>query len=150
MLFFFANSDNLIIFVDLPFISTGIIALVLLVTRFGSFDKSKFRVFDSISTRIGFAPVISIAFADATKVKSGTITSSPFPTPKDLSPTYNAVVPLVTAVAYLQPTNFANIFSNLLVFFASVYHPESKTSSISFRSSLPNDGSICLILFKSS
>ena len=77
------------------------IALVFLVIFFtidsGSIVKSSFK----ISTKTGFAPVDAIAFALATNVKDGTITSSPFLISNAYSAACNAAVPEFTAIAYL-------------------------------------------------
>jgi len=52
--------------------------------------------------------------AVATKVKSGTITSSPGPTPAANKAACNAAVPEFTAIACLTPINSANKRSNSL------------------------------------
>jgi len=54
-------------------------AFVFLLTDLDILFKSKFSAFFSISTRIGFAPVASTEFGEATNVRSGTTTSSPLP-----------------------------------------------------------------------
>ena len=68
-------------------------------------DKKKFSLLISVIT--GFALDAITAFASATNVKSGTITSSLAAIPSAFNPTYYAVVPLVTAMAYFVPTKLA-------------------------------------------
>ena len=56
----------------------------------------------STSTMTGFAPVRSTALIVATKVRSGTITSSFFPIPSAFKERCNADVALETPTAYLE------------------------------------------------
>ena len=74
----------------------------------------------SISTNTGLAPVSTTALGDATKVKSGTITSSPIPTSNAFKAKNNPVVPLVTAHANLLFVISINNFSYSCVYFDSV------------------------------
>ena len=75
-----------------------------------------------ISTKTGLPPAKITAFADATKLLVGTITSPPFKS-KYLSAISNAEVPELTAIAFFTPIYPANSFSNLLTFGPNVSVP---------------------------
>ena len=96
----------------LPVTCTGTIALVLTLIAFLMASIEMVRSAGFTSTNTGFAPQRYTALAVAIKVRSGTITSSPYPTSKALSAKKIAAVPLVVAEAYLAPTNLAILFSN--------------------------------------
>ena len=67
-----------------------------------------------ISAKIGVAPVNNTAFAVATNVISGIITSSSFPIFNDFSDNCKAAVALETPIAYLEPVRSRKEFSNFL------------------------------------
>ena len=66
----------------------------------------------SQSTKIGFAPISTIAPTVATKVFAAVITSSPGKIPIDFRDNLSASVPELTPTAYLVPISFAKFFSN--------------------------------------
>ena len=66
----------------------------------------------AISAKTGVAPAYRTAFAVATKVSDGTITSSPGPRPAARHIRCRAAVPLETAQACGTPTYSANAASN--------------------------------------
>ena len=70
----------------------------------------------SISVKIGFPPARTTASAVATKVKLGSITSSPFLIPIAINAACNAAVPVLTAMACFTPANSANFFFKLFNF----------------------------------
>ena len=72
----------------------------------------RLNVVGSISMNTGRAPVNSMLFADAMKVKGEVITSSPFPIPAANRATCNAAVPEVVATACFTPHIVANDSSN--------------------------------------
>jgi hypothetical protein len=117
--------------------STGIIAFVLSETFCLVFSISRQRLSFCISTNETLEPARITELGDATNVRSGIITSLSFSSPSPCIAMDRATVPLVVATAYFLPTKFAKIFSNSLVFFDSVYQPESITLSNSFFSSSP-------------
>lgn len=79
----------------------------------------------SISTKTGFNPQCSIALIGATKVKSGTIISSPFFNLRIEIANCNAVVPLLVDKAYFDFVNFENFFSNKSTYFPiDEIHPD--------------------------
>ena len=80
-----------------------------------------------MSTNETLEPARITELDDATNVRSGTITSSSFLRPNPCIAIHKATVPLVVATAYFLPTKFPKIFSNSLVYFDSVYQPESIT-----------------------
>ena len=64
-----------------------------------------------MSTKTGFAPVETTAFAVATKVKDGIRTSSPCLISNAYSAACKAAVPEFTAIAYFEFTNEETAFS---------------------------------------
>ncbi|MFT3917330.1 MAG: hypothetical protein QM704_25560 [Anaeromyxobacteraceae bacterium] len=66
----------------------------------------------STSASTGVAPVRSTACAVAAKVRSGTITSSPGPSPSAWSARWRATVPFETVIAWRTPTQAAKAASN--------------------------------------
>ena len=70
-------------------------------------------IFLSISTKLGVAPQLKTAPADAMYVNGDIKTSSPGPIPNEIQHNFNAAVPEEQARAYLQLKNFLNSFSNL-------------------------------------
>ena len=99
------------------------IALVLLVIAFFIEGIEIFRS-SSTSTNTGVAPINNTELAVATNVRSGIITSEPFPMPSAFSDRCSAAVPLDTPTANLAPVNFAKIDSNLCNFGPSVSRRE--------------------------
>ena len=79
------------------------------VTDFFKLFISIERLFLSTSTSTTFAPVNFTAFAVATNVMLGTMTSSPFCIPNAFNARNNAEVPLVVDTANFGP-NFFFIF----------------------------------------
>ena len=75
------------------------------------------QVSGSASASTGLAPVRITMFADAIKVKSGIITSSPKPMPMAVSDRCRAEVPLLQAIPYSEPQNAENDFSNCSIYF---------------------------------
>src|SRR5215468_10300778 len=73
---------------------------------------SMFQLSASESTKTGRASQCATAFAVATNVSVGTMTSSPEPTPSALRATCNAAVPLQHEMACLTPQKSANAASN--------------------------------------
>jgi hypothetical protein len=70
----------------------------------------------SISANTGTAPAMSTDSMVATKVKGGTITSSPAPTPQAAMAVDSAAVPLAQRCAYSTPNRRASSVSNVLAF----------------------------------
>ena len=73
-----------------------------------TFAGSMPNVRASTSTKTGTAPWWSTAIAVATKVKAGTMTSSPAWIPAPISARCSAAVPLLVARQYREPTKAAN------------------------------------------
>ena len=86
-----------------------------------------FQVSGSTSTKTGVAPTYLIGFTVATKVITGTITSSPGPIPSSYSARCNAAVPLCVETALLAFRYSANLFSNIPMFSPT---EETKVESI--------------------
>ena len=84
------------------------IALVLVVIDFFIEGIEIFRS-SSTSTNTGVAPVNNTELAVATNVRSGIITSDPFPIPSAFSDRCSAAVPLDIPTANLDPVNFATV-----------------------------------------
>ena len=87
----------------------------------------------STSTNTGTAPWWSTAIAVATKVKAGTMTSSPARTPAPTSARWSAEVPLLVARQYLRPDEGgelplqpAHLGGELAGEHAAVEHPEHR------------------------
>ena len=83
-------------------------------------ESDMLKASSETSAITGVALVNITAFAVATKVMSGTITSSPFPIPIAFNESWSAAVALDTPIAYLDPVNFANLFSKFFRFGPSV------------------------------
>jgi len=94
-----------------PEVCTGITARVRSPICASKEAGSRFCVSSSTSAKTGTAPTWSAAVALATKVKAGTITSSPGRTPAALRATSSAAVPLDTATARLAPQNSWSVAS---------------------------------------
>src|SRR5581483_2055018 len=73
---------------------------------------SRHHVERSMSTNTGFAPTYRTAFAVATYVSDGTMTSSPGPAPSASKARWSAAVPLETESALRTPQSSANVDSN--------------------------------------
>ena len=97
-----------------PYKSTGNIALVLFVTAFSTSSGEILYVSRFMSTKTGFAPVMTTTSAVETNVKLGRITSSPFLSSAATIAECKAAVPVFTAIACLASTNFAKVFSNFV------------------------------------
>src|SRR5439155_12801249 len=82
---------------------TAIMAFVRGVIAASTRSGSMQSVSGSTSTMTGMAPANRTALAVATKVESGTITSSPGPIFSATITTSNAAVPLVTAIPCFAP-----------------------------------------------
>ena len=70
-----------------------------------------------LSTKIGFAPILIMGRIQDIIVKDGSIISSFFFIFKESNANCKATVPLLTAIAYLRLTFFANSNSNLFIYF---------------------------------
>src|SRR6266508_1223671 len=70
----------------------------------------------------------------------GTITSSPGPTPNPDRAMCNAEVPVLTAIACLQPMYFLISSSSAKVVAPNPSHPDWNTSAMALSSSWPTDG----------
>ena len=77
----------------------------------------------------GSAPTYRTALTLATKVRAGTITSSPGPTPAASSARCSAAVPLLTAATWRTPRYSLNASSNSAVRGPMVSQPELRQSS---------------------
>ena len=86
--------------------------LVFFVMHFSIFSAVVFLVFKSESQNTGVAPPLIIAFAEATHVKLGTITSSVFLRLFAFIDNSRAEVHEFKLKAYLTPKYFAKFFSN--------------------------------------
>ena len=86
-----------------------------------------FQVSGSTSTKTGVAPTYLIGLTVATKVITGTITSSPGPIPSSYNARCNAAVPLCVETALLAFRYWANLFSNISMFSPT---EETKVESI--------------------
>ena len=91
---------------------TGMIALVLSVTRPAAAARSMLKSVSIESTNTGVAPVRAIAPAVAKNVNDGHSTSSPGPMPSVISESSSASVPELTPMACLAPTDSAATDSN--------------------------------------
>ena len=78
-------------------------AFVRSVTAASIFVSSRFIVSGRMSTKTGVAPVSTMAVAVLEKVKLGTMTSSPFPSPHRSVAISRALVPLVVKSAFWAP-----------------------------------------------
>ena len=94
----------------------------------------------STSAKTGFAPVCNTAFAVATKVRFGTITSSFLPIPNAFKERNNAEVALETPIENFDLTNFEKAFSNSINFGPSVSNFSFRALEIIFLSEEDNDG----------
>ena len=77
-----------------------IIALVFLFIFFRTCSTFIFQFLISLSTNIGFRPILTKHKIDEIIVNEGTITSSPFLKLSDLIAISKAAVPLETAIPY--------------------------------------------------
>lgn len=77
--------------------------------------------------KTGVAPTYLIGLTVATKVITGTITSSPGPIPSSYNARCNAAVPLCVETALLAFRYWANLFSNISMFSPT---EETKVESI--------------------
>ena len=84
-----------------------------------------------------------IADIDATKVKPGTMTSSPGPMPSADSRIQIALVPELTATAWLTPTSSATLFSSV-----STSAPNAGSSSGPYRPRYPLRSTRALLLLR--
>ena len=91
---------------------TTMMALVLGVNAASIVAAEMFWLFKSTSAKTGLAPAVTMAEAEARKVREVTITSSPAPIFIAFRATSKAKVPLPSAMAYSVPAHWANSFSN--------------------------------------
>src|SRR5438094_874637 len=128
----------------LPARCTAIIALVFSEILSSTSSGERLNVSGSESAKTGLAPVYKAAFAVATNVSDGTITSSPGFMSSDNRIAWSAAVHELSATACLVPTVSAKPFSSASTFFPDVSHPEVNTvlmfASISSRSSESKKG----------
>ncbi len=96
----------------LPETWTTTIALVRSVMAGSISSGSIVPVRGSTSTIMGIALIESIAAMVAKKLQSGTITSSPSPTPNESNAASRVLVPLVIATACSAPVNSRHSLSN--------------------------------------
>lgn len=95
----------------------------------------------SMSAKTGVAPVSATEFPVAAKVKDGTMTSSPGPTPAARRPRWSPEVPELTATHWRPPTSLsANSTSKAFTSGPWATMPESSTRSTAARSSSPMIG----------
>ena len=76
---------------------SGSSAFVFGPTSTAALSGSRPRVASSTSQNTGVAPVATMAWWSATKLKAGVITSSPGPTPAASRPRWSAEVPVLVA-----------------------------------------------------
>ncbi len=91
-----------------PAMCTGMIARVREVTAAAAASTSMLYVCSSTSTGTATAPSRCAAWEDEMKVKAGTMTSEPGPTPMTCRASSSAWVPFVTARAWAAPWCSAN------------------------------------------
>lgn len=91
----------------------------------------------SMSANTGVAPVSATELAVAAKVKDGTITSSPGPTPAASRPRCSALVPELTATHGRPSTSAENSSSNAATSGPCTTMPLARTRSTARRSSSP-------------
>ena len=127
ILFFFEIFFNSLIFADCPYKFTGIITLVFFVIFFLISEVFIKKSFSLISTKTGFAPVLTIAEIVGTAVLETVITSSPFLIPRANKAINIASVPLLTPTANLFPMYLEKFFSRFLSSFPRIKFPELKT-----------------------
>ena len=118
---------------------TGIIALVFLVKLFLIESTDKLR-FSSTSANTGVAPLSRTEVAVATKVISGTITSSPFLIPNAFRDRCKAEVAFETPIANFELVNFEKFFSKLSKLEPFVRILDFKALSTTLWSDLEIDG----------
>ena len=99
-----------------PYKSTTITALVFLVIHFVIVSALKHKVFGSMSANTGFAPTYKIGEADATQVKSGTITSSPFLISRAIRAKCNAAVQCEVFKTNFFPIYFEKYLENFSLY----------------------------------
>src|SRR6185369_8419779 len=125
-----------------PWRWTGTMARVRGPMAASTFAGSMPNVRGSTSTKTGTPPWWSTAIAVATKVKAGTMTSSPAWMPAPISARCSAEVPLLVARLYRAPTKAENSRSRARTSGASSPErtPRSSTPSTARRSSSPSTG----------
>src|SRR3989338_7447737 len=91
------------------------ISLVFVVNDFFIICGSKHKVCESMSAKIGFPPLYTIALAVETNDNDGSITSFPLISISD-NAKCNAAVPLLTATHSSEPMYLPNFDSNSATF----------------------------------
>ena len=91
--------------------------------------------------------MIATEFAEAAKVKEGTITSSPGPIPRARRPRWRADVPELTATQFLPETVLENFDSNSATFLPCARAPLLRTASTASLSFNPKSGLLSGICF---
>ena len=122
---------------------TGMIALVRGVTRGPALATSIWKVSDLTSTNTGVAPTITTEVAEAMKVLSGTITSSPGPISSAIRPSARASVPLGANTPYSTPINSLSLADSSAERGPSVIQFSRTTWATASASSSPTQGIIC-------
>src|SRR4051794_20112251 len=96
-----------------------------------------FQVVASESTKTGRAPQYATAFAEATYVRVGTMTSSPLVMPSARSARCRATVPFEQDMPCSTVQNFANSRSKLSIYFPAEEIQVDSRQSLTYFFSLP-------------